>query len=122
HPEPRRRGRICRPLASCPELWGVPIQPVNTDRRAFVFERSPKFIKFGAIDRPLSLLWAPRLAEEPDPVAMQDACDRFRIVTTVPQQVWHALQIGDGIEVARGLLTAKSAVEVGADSRMPGVA
>src|SRR5262249_18420485 len=63
----------------------------------------------------------PGLAEEADPVAVQDAGHGLLTVAAAAQQLGQPLQVGNGVEVPRRLLAAKAAVEVGADGRVPAV-
>src|SRR5262245_47731042 len=68
---------------------------------------------------PHSLFWAlstaaaPGVTEEPDPVALHDPLNCFLLVSPFSQQIRHALQIRDGIDVQRRLFAAEPAVQVG---------
>ena len=57
---------------------------------------------------------APHVLEKPDPVAREDAGDLCRRITPPCENRQQLLQVGDGVEVARGLLGAEATVEIGA--------
>jgi hypothetical protein len=44
----------------------------------------------------------PRLAQKPDPVAVQDLLDVGRAVAAAGEQIGQAGQVGDGVQVRRG--------------------
>src|SRR5438105_14074729 len=67
-------------------------------------------------------LATPGIAEEAKPVAVHDARYCPEVVTSIAEHGRYALKVGDGIQIAGGLLAAKATVQVGANGSMTGVA
>src|SRR5262245_11642098 len=63
-----------------------------------------------------------RLTEEPYPVAVQDAGNGVLAVAAFAEHLWQPPQVGDGVEIIRRLFAAETAIEIGADGRMPRIA